>query len=378
MKIKTVYLFYIFILVNTFFKGIGLDNNSKIYLIGLIIGAIALGEKLLNDKYTKKELFFIVSSLLVGIVTFLTTKTPTLLLTCLCLSGMKNVETDDVLKKMYYVRTVTFFAVITLSLLGIIENEKISMWRNGGVSERYSLGFGHPNTLHLTFFILVALYIYNRYEKLNVFHYIIIIGLNLIIYHFSVSRTGMIVTMLLLVFCMISKFRAINKIILKLPIVIFVSLLFISFATGLLYGKVGIMDKINDILNGRVAYSHYYLQTYGFSLFGNNAKNDANALFDNGYLYMYIQFGIVGFIYLSSLYLRIFKRIIEKIDVKKAILSICFLIYIFTESFSPNIFMNIILLFVAETIFLKNNNNDNCFVSQGVNNEKSKHNSASI
>lgn len=377
MKINTIYLFYAFILINTFFKGIGLDNSSKIYLIGLIIGVIALIEKLLNDKYTKKEIIFIASSLLVGIITFLIAKTPTLLLTCLCLAGMKNVEVNDVFKKMYYVRLLTFVAVITLSLAGIIENEKISMWRSGRISERYSLGFGHPNTLHLTFFILVALYMYNKYEKLKILDYSIIIVLNLTLYQFSVSRTGMIVTMLLVVFFLISKIKGVNKIIIKLPIIIFIILLIFSFATGLLYGKVRIMDKLNDILNGRVAYSHYYLQTYGFSLFGSNTKNDTNALFDNGYLYMYVQFGIIGLAYLSILYLKIFKKIMKTLDVKKAVLSICFLIYIFTESFSPNIFMNIILLFAADTIFIKKSNS-NYSQKEGELNGKSKLNCTSI
>ena len=62
---------------------------------------------------------------------------------------------------------------------------------------------------------------------------------------------------------------------------------------------------------------------------------------------------IIGFLYLTMLYFKIFKKIKKDKDLRKAILTICFLIYIFTESFSPNIFMNIILLFVAETIFLQ-------------------------
>lgn len=62
---------------------------------------------------------------------------------------------------------------------------------------------------------------------------------------------------------------------------------------------------------------------------------------------------IIGFLYLTMLYFKIFKKIKKDKDLRKTILTICFLIYIFTESFSPNIFMNIILLFVAETIFLQ-------------------------
>lgn len=355
MKSKTIYLFYVFILVNTFFKGIGLDNDSKLYFICLALASLALLFKILTDKYTKKEFIFIIVSIIVGISTFIVTKKPTLLLTVLCLIGMKNVSVDDTFKKMYYVRFFTFFLVITLAFIGILDNTKIEMWRNGGNSIRYSLGYGHPNTLHMTLFILVALYIYNRYDKLKNIEYIVLIALNFFIYYFSVSRTGMILTLLLIVLTIVSKlkFKTIQNIIIKIPVIIFIALLLISFITGILYEKVDFMDEVNKFFNGRIAYSNYYLETYGFSLFGNNVQNDRNALFDNGYLYMYIQFGIAGFLYLTMLYFKIFKKIKKDKDLRKTILTICFLIYIFTESFSPNIFMNIILLFVAETIFLQ-------------------------
>ena len=360
MKSKTIYLFYVFILVNTFFKGIGLGNDSKLYFICLALASLALLFKILTDKYTKKEFIFIIVPIIVGISTFIVTKKPTLLLTVLCLIGMKNVSVDDTLKKMYYVRFFTFFLVIALAFIGILDNTKIEMWRNGGNSIRYSLGYGHPNTLHMTLFILVALYIYNRYDKLKNIEYIVLIALNFFIYHFSVSRTGMIITLLLIVLTIVSKikFKTIQNIIIKIPVIIFITLLLISFITGLLYEKVDIMDKVNKLFNGRVEYSNYYLETYGFSLFGNNIQNDRNAIIDNGYLYMYIQFGIVGFLYLSMLYFKIFKKIKKDKDLRKAILTICFLIYIFIESFSPNIFMNIILLFAAGTVFLPRKNKE--------------------
>lgn len=170
----------------------------------------------------------------------------------------------------------------------------------------------------------------------------------------------MIITLLLIVLTIVSKikFKTIQNIIIKIPVIIFITLLLISFITGLLYEKVDIMDKVNKLFNGRVEYSNYYLETYGFSLFGNNIQNDRNAIIDNGYLYMYIQFGIVGFLYLSMLYFKIFKKIKKDKDLRKAILTICFLIYIFIESFSPNIFMNIILLFAAGTVFLPRKNKE--------------------
>ncbi len=353
MKINTIYLFYVFILVNTFFKGIGLDNDSNVYLICLIFGILVLFLKLIKDKYTKKELFFISISIVIGIATFLVTRRPTLFLTVLCLIGMKNVNIDDIFKKMLDVRFITFFSIIILAFAGIIDNTKFEMWRNGEMSTRYTLGFGHPNTLHLSLFILIALYIYNRYDKLNIFEYIVMIALNFLIYHFSVSRTGMMGTLLLIILCAITQIKStkVRNIIIKLPSILFIVLFIFSFLTGMLYGKVEFINQLDRIFTGRIAYSNYYLETYGFSLFGSNIQNDTNALFDNGYLYMYIQYGIVGLIYLSVLFFAIFNNIKKNHDIKKAVLVISFLIYILTESFSPNIFMNIILLFSAEWIF---------------------------
>lgn len=99
MKSKSIYLFYVFILVNTFFKGIGLDNDSKLYLICLALASLALLFKILTDKYTKKEFIFIIVSMIIGLSTFIVTKRPTLLLTVLCLIGMKNVSVNDTFKK---------------------------------------------------------------------------------------------------------------------------------------------------------------------------------------------------------------------------------------------------------------------------------------
>lgn len=359
-KIKTEYLFYAFILINTFFKGIGFDNNNKSYLICLVIGVLLLGVKIINDKFTKKELIFIFISLIIGTITFLITKKPTLLITVLCIIGGKNIIIEDVFKKMFNIRCITFFSVVILAFLGLIENTQIQMWRNGGMDTRYGLGFGHPNTLHLSLFILVSLYIYNRYEKLNIFEYIAMIFLNFFIYNFSLSRTGMLVTLVLIILCAISKLKIkrLKNIIINAPLILFITLLLFSIITGLLYGKVDFINDLDKFLNGRIAYSNYYLQTYGFSLFGSDIRNDKNALFDNGYLYMYIQFGIIGLIYLTTLFLKIFKDIKKKCNVKRAILVIAFLICIFTESFSPNIFMNIILLFAIETVFLPTKNKE--------------------
>lgn len=350
-KVKSNSLFLIFLFLNVFCKGIGLGNDDKIYVLLLFVGLIFLTIKIFTDKYKKKELLYIAIILCIGLGTFLITKKITLLMTCICLAGMKNVDVDKTFKGMFYIRLITFVSVIALALLGIIENSSVTMWRDGGFETRYALGFGYANTLHLSLFLLIALYVYVRYKKLNVIAYGVMIISNIFIYTYSGSRTGFALVFVLILLTIISKYEFIQKVIIKSPKYVYIILLIASFLTAIFYGRVPILDKLNTALNGRIYFSNYYIRNYGFTLLGNNIASDTNALFDNGYLYMYIQFGIMGLLLVSSWIFMIAKNIQKNYDVRRGIIVISFLLYIFTESFTPNIFMNVILLFVAENIY---------------------------
>ena len=53
-----------------------------------------------------------------------------------------------------------------------------------------SLGYGHPNSLHLSLFILISLYIYVKYSSLKIYNLIFWMIVNLFIFNYSGSRTG--------------------------------------------------------------------------------------------------------------------------------------------------------------------------------------------
>ncbi|MBO5348488.1 MAG: hypothetical protein J6A89_01515 [Clostridia bacterium] len=353
LKIKKTDIFYIFLYINVFCKGIGLDNSSKIYLLLICFGIAAIFLKIANDKFTKREIIITTSIMLVGLGTFVCTKRPTFLLTCITLAGMKNINIDRTFKGMFIIRLTTFIVIISLSLLGIIDNEMISMYRNGGVDIRYSLGYGHPNTAQINLFIILALYIYIRFEKLNILDYAAIIGTNYFIYSYTLSRTGFICGLLLVGLTIYSKIRKKDELLVKFPKVIFLVMFSFSIVTAILYGHLEIMNKLDIIFNGRIGYSNYYWNVYGISLFGKNLIEDTNALFDNGYLFFMIQYGISCLGVIMYLFFKLFNNVKLTNNVKQAIIIIPFLIYILTESFAPNIFMNIIILLSAPLIFNK-------------------------
>ena len=357
-------LFYLFIYLNTFCKGIGLSNSSKAYMILLILGTIFLFIKIIGDKYTKKELMACFIILGIGFLTFIVTHKVTLFLTCITLCGMKNIDLKKLLKNILLIRIISFIGITGLSLLKIIPNKRILMWRNGSFDIRYSLGFGHPNILQLSLFIIIALFLYLKGKKINFFQYMLLIFVSYFIYFYSQSRTGFVCTLGL-----ISIHFFFNKIVKKpnskrlcnVSLIILVFLMAFSYATGVLYGSNSIITKLDYFFNGRIRYSNYYLTTYGFSLFGNGkVLTDSNAILDNGYILMFIQYGAIGTILVFGFLSRIIKSDFFKNDYNLFIISIFMFIYLFNESFTPNIFMNFILLFYSKVLF-----KNNVYVLQG-------------
>lgn len=353
LQLNSTNLFLIFVYVNVFCRAIELEKGRLLYLILNIIGAIALGLKVYKDKCNIKELITIVILFIIGVISFIVTKKFTLMLTCLCICGSKNIDIDRLFRGMYKIRIIAFIGMILAAIVSITEDRIIIMHRNGLEEIRHSLGFSHPNMTHLVLFILIAIYIYINYEKLDVKNYIIIMLINISIYFLTISRTGMIGILLLCLLCFISKLQIkelnifINKFLCKLPRYLYIILVSFSFITAWFFRKWPWLKILDKLFTGRFYLSNKILTEFGFSLFGNQNVG----MLDNGYIYLYVQFGLIGFILVSWLILNVCKYIEETSNTKLAILQIGFLFYLFTECFISNIFMHVTLFFAAKCIF---------------------------
>lgn len=355
-KINSTDLFYIFVYINVFLRGIDLENNNKFYLILNILGMIAIGSKILKDKCNIKELFTIIIILLIGIFNLLITKKFTLLLACICLAGSKNINIIKLFKGIYKIRLVTFITMITFSFLGIVENGVMEMTRNGILYNRYTLGYADPNRTHMSLFFILVLYIYINYYKIELKNYIVMMLANIILYQFTFSRTGLIIISLLCLLCILPKcpikevkviFR---KYICKFPKYLYISMMGFSFIITQLYGKLPIIKKLDDLLSGRIYYSSRFLTNYGITLFGNNISQ-ATEVLDNAYIALYITCGLTGLLLITWIIFKICKYIESNQDIPLAIILICYLTYFITELFINNIFMNVTLFFATFYIF---------------------------
>ena len=145
-------------------------------------------------------------------------------------------------------------------------------------------------------------------------------------------------------------FKFIDKIVTKFPVIVFCTLLAVTFLTPIVMNS-GVLGG-GSLLNGRVEYTYSYLTRYGYSLFGfNSSLSETGLLLDNGYLRLLIETGIIGLLVWGYMNFKLMQRIARNNDTKMAVVVTCFYVYIFMESFSSNIFMNYILFWSADEIF---------------------------
>lgn len=350
------WLYYIFFTLLMIGKSIGLNANNKVLQFMTILAFIMLLIKLLITQYTKREIIICGILIAIGLISYLSSGREGVLLTIITIVGLKNISYRRILYLTLIIRSFIFTSLITLSLTGVIENVTLKHWRDGvGMINRYGLGYDHPNLLHTNLFILVILFIYIFYEKLNITCYIGILAINLLIYNFSISRTGLFAIILALLITIFLKAKLIsNRLFYNICKIIIPLCVLFTIVTAFGYSKFDIIKKIDRILSGRIYYSSHFLNNYKWNAFGRNLIGDNNLL-DNGYVVLIINYGVIIFGLYTLGYYKVVKKFIAYNMNKELLMIILFSIYGVTEGYIPNIFLNLSLIFLSSIIFIKNN-----------------------
>lgn len=270
MKLTVSQMYFAFVIANVFCKGIGLNSSSVIYKIIMVVGLIGVLIGISTRKYSRKEIFISAVMLLSGIMTLLITKQYTFLITCIAAIGIKKADVDRLMKNVCSIRTMCFGSIFCLALLNIIDRDQVEIWRNTGYVSRYGMGYGHPNILHLTLFIVLTLNYYLNIERKNDLKkfWIIAFVLNIFVYRYSASRTGFIVISIFELLILTQKIGIARKKLTKLPVVVFCMLMGFTYMTPFLK-NLGMLD-ITTLFNGRVSYTYLYLASWAGLCPGNN------------------------------------------------------------------------------------------------------------
>ncbi len=370
--------YYVYFLSMIALKALGFASNAAGFKVVFVIALAFLALKIIYTKYEPMELMCIVTLVLLSTIGFFRAKEQTYFLAAISIAGMKGINFRDLCKKTFWVHLVGSFIAVVGSMLGYFQdNVQIIDAATGAGYHTY--GYSDFNVLFVNMFVIAALLIYIRYEKLGILEFVLTNALLYWTYRACHSRTGYFLFLGMWVIILLDKWVLSDKIKRKLyGIYTFapfaaVALSFILPYLYEIYGKTKVMYEINHVLTGRIFIMNYYLKLYPFTLFGNTYEfwlhnaGEILEIVDNLYVTIYLYSGIVMLIlYVMGIYMLLRRLYKNRYDIE-LILQAIICIYAFMEEYPLNPSVNPFVVLIAWVIFKGN-------MVRGDENEESSNN----
>lgn len=345
-------LYYIMFSLLISLKGLGLDEGSFLFRVGLVAALLLFGMKILIGKYSIKELLLIVLGGVWGIFVFFHVGSLSILIYALIIFGMKNISVSKVMKVGAVVYSICFFITVTAAIFfhrpGVqLVHEKLGL----GPILRESLGYTHPNVLHVTYIVLMAFVLYVC-KKEKIFKTIVglMIG-NIFVFTYSLSYTGLLTSLVMVIaylyFIYRTNISSIEQVLIKcvLPLVICISTIIASFVEDELF------VLINTLLNNRLWAIKVFFHNYEITAWGERIAVQGFSL-DNSYAYALAWYGVIFLGMIGIAYWLLINKYLKEERRKELAIIITFLFAGMTEQFLFNASIkNITFIFLGDVIF---------------------------
>lgn len=352
-------LFFAFFILLSITKGLGFYEGQKLFQLLIIPAFVCALLKIAISSYTKRQWITQIVLLALTALVYYESREKGILFMMFLILGMKNIS----VKKVFHVGLwVWSVCAIVLSIFSFYRLEdtiyRVHAKMGLGHIFRWSLGFTHPNILHITYLALCAFIVYELAEKYNFKHFVLLMLGNLLVFFFSISYTGFGIVAILLVGMLYVKVRPkfwyLEKMVINLvlPVIMIVSflmpiMLFEPHVTALI-------QKLNFLLNTRIYLARQFLVPEYMSLFGVRIADvvQSSMTMDNSFIWGFINYGIVPFVLLMLAYFVLIADYSRKQKTRELVIIICFLGAGFTEPLLFNTsFKNITLVFLGELLF---------------------------
>ena len=365
-----IYLLYFAVMVGA--RAAGLYEGMTLYNICLVLGLFLFACKILVTRHTVKEYGVMAFLFALSFLVYHFTGEKGLLVCFTMMLGMKGVSVKKTITTGTVVAGIFILGKIILGVFGVLPEMYYPQERAGvGVMFRHSLGYAHPNTLHMNVLMLTMMVVYllttaamsstlERKKKLSFISLVSIAALffNLYIFMYSGTRTGIMACM---AFLICNLWLAVRK-----DIGIFEKM--ISYAAFPLTCIVSIVLPLvlpeniftflnRTVFNSRFALAKYFWSNNHLSLFGirlnNPLPNYETYGIDMAQMYLFLQLGIVAFVVMSFMTLWFINRSIKL--GKRAELAVM-LAMLFLGMWEPLLynlgFKNFTYVFIGEMLYL--------------------------
>lgn len=352
-------LYYIYFSIMLFAKGIGIYEGMPAFALCLVLSTCILLLKMAMDSYSLREVACIFAIVALGVIIWRKSGEKGPLLYILMLVGMKGILVKRVFRVGLLVWGAAFALQMILALTGIRTGAVMAHNKLGlGHILRWSLGYPHPNVLHISYVILIAFLLYVLHlegKKLIGATVLCFIG-NLYIFLYSVSYTGFLLTVVYLV-CNLylnlrkSRWKAED---ILLQAVFPCCVLFSVMGPLIFQGKL--FEICDKLLNTRFSLSRYFMYNGNWSLLGDRQAQvraeSVNYTLDCSYTYLLMHGGILVFSIMCIGYLMLIRHYIKENKKKELAVIIGLLIAGISEPFLFNTaYKNLTLIFMGSYLF---------------------------
>lgn len=349
--------YYLFWIIMSFAKGTGLYEGMWQYNLCLVLSMLFLGGKLLLTRYKLADLLWMMPLTVFGLWIYFHSGDQSALILAAMMIGLKGISLPRVFGIGAVVWGSCFCYMILRTFCGgdpgpVLAHEKLGL----GPILRWSLGYTHPNVLHITYAILAAflLYLWNLKPGRSQMKICMwLMAGNVYVFLYSVSFTGVLfMTFLLLLhlwLCGRRKIRRGEKALLQccFPICI----LFSVAGPLLLDGEGELFQFLTHALNNRYSASKIYFREMGLSLWGTRVESHGFAI-DCSYVEALLSYGGIFFLLIVIGYLLTIHSLIRREDWSGLSIVLSLLVAGVSEPFLFNAsFKNITVLFVGQYLF---------------------------
>lgn len=267
--------------------------------------------------------------------------------------GLKNVNLNKLFVSLFYSILTSVLFINIFCLAGIIPD--FLMTRENVV--RHGLGFSHPNAFAALACELMMIYIYLKGidKRINIWG---IVLASLLVYMIARSNTQLIICGISIIIILFAKITDKSKKLfikaLKKYRIVFIACL-VSAIGYVVYNFNEIILYLIDHTRGsfysRMRQLYTYLRYYGVSLLGKKivSNYNVNGLYtlDNGYMYLFLGYGVIIFSAFIISYIIIIYKMIKFENYSGLLVIMLALIYGISETTMIKLAMNFTLFFIG-------------------------------
>lgn len=305
------YIFLAYFLIMMGARALGAYEGTTVYTVILVISMLLWGAKMIITPYTPVEYAIAASLMIIAGIVYLNTGEKGLIVCFATLTGMKYVSKIKVLRYGAIIASICIIGRIVLGVFGFT-SEKYYPQVRAGVGEmfRHSLGYAHPNTLHMNVLMLSMLIIYLVSIRGNLKQILmssaLVFGFNLYVFQYSGSRTGLLACTAYLIVNIWFYIRRTPGI----PEKVVCYCAYPAVCLVAIVMPVVLPDRIAELLdqtifNSRITLARFFWTHNSLSLWGIRLnKPDPQYRtygLDMAHLYLFLQLGVIAFIVITVL-----------------------------------------------------------------------------